>query len=177
MKNIVLVGLKGTNKEEIGRNLAHRLKMKLIDTDDMIKKESGLELPELLKEIGEKQFRFLENSTIEKISNVSGAVIVAGGGSILNGKNIKTLKQDGLVINLITSKLNLKKNKFGDEKSQLLSQWNQVFQSAKGILNLKTPSFPAADYVIDVTDLSIEEISQKIIEKIEKYEGGGINLD
>ena len=177
MKNIILVGLKGTNKEEIGRNLAHRLKMKLIDTDDMIKKESGLELPEILKEIGEKQFRFLENSTIEKISNVSGAVIVAGGGSILNGKNIKTLKQNGLVINLITSKLNLKRNKFGDEKSQLLSQWNQVFQSAKGILNLKTPSFPAADYVIDVTDLSIEEISQKIIEKIEKYERGGINLD
>ena len=174
MKNIVLVGLKGTNKEETGRNLAHRLKMKLIDTDDMMKKESGLDLPELLKETGEKQFRFLENSIIEKISNVSGAVIVAGGGSILNGKNIKALKQNGLVVNLITSKLNLKRNRFGDEKSQLLNQWNQVFQSAKSILNLKTPSFPAADYIIDVTDLSIEEISQKIIEK---YEGRGINFD
>jgi len=169
MKNIVLVGLKGTNKEEIGKNLAHRLKMKLIDTDNMMKKESGLELPELLKEIGEKQFRFLENSIIEKISNVSGAIIVAGGGSILNGKNIKALKQNGLVVNLITSKLNLKRNRFGDERSQLLSQWNQVFQSAKSILSLKTPSFPAADYIIDITDLSIEEISQKIIEK---YEGG-----
>ena len=168
MKNIVLVGLKGTNKEEIGKNLAHRLKMKLIDTDNMMKKESGLELPELLKEIGEKQFRFLENSIIEKISNVSGAIIVAGGGSILNGKNIKALKQNGLVVNLITSKLNCKRNRFGDERSQLLSQWNQVFQSAKSILSLKTPSFPAADYIIDITDLSIEEISQKIIEKYER---------
>jgi len=174
MKNIVLVGLKGTNKVGIGKNLAHRLKMKFIDTDDMMKKESGLDLPELLKKIGEKHFRSLENSIIEKISNVSGAVIVAGGGSILNMKNIKALKQNGLLFNLITSKINIKKNKFKDEKSQLLSQWNQVFQSAKGILNLKTPSFPAADYIIDVTDLSIEEISQKIIEK---YGGGGINLD
>ncbi len=174
MKNIVLVGLKGTNKEEIGKYLAIRLNMKLIDTDGMMKKESGLDLPELLKETGEKQFRFLENSIIEKISNVSGAVIVAGGGSILIGKNIKVLKQNGLVFNLITSKLNLKRNRFKDEKSQLLNQWNQVFQSAKSILNLKTPSFPAADYIIDVTDLSIEEISQKIIEK---YGRGGINLD
>ena len=174
MKNIVLVGLKGTNKEEIGRNLAHRLKMKFIDTDDMMKRESGLDLPEILKETGEKQFRFLENSIIEKISNVSGAVIVAGGGSILNGKNIKALNQNGLLVNLITSKLNLKRNRFGDEKSQLLNQWNQVFKSAKSILNLKTPSFPAADYIIDITDLSIEEISQKIIEK---YEGGGIDFD
>jgi len=169
MKNIVLVGLKGTNKEEIGKYLAIRLNMKLIDTDGMMKKESGLDLPELLKETGEKQFRFLENSIIEKISNVSGAVIVAGGGSILIGKNIKVLKQNGLVFNLITSKLNLKRNlkrsRFEDEKSQLLNQWNQVFQSAKSILNLKTPSFPAADYIIDITDLSIEEISQKIIEK------------
>jgi len=174
MKNIILVGLKGTNKSEIGEELARRLKMKFIDTDDMMKKESGLDLSELLKKIGEKHFRSLENSIIEKISNVTGVVIVTGGGSILNRENIKTLKQNGLLISLITGKINLKRNKFEDEKSQLLSQWNQVFQSAKGILNLKTPSFPAADYIIDVTDLSIEETSQKIIEK---YEGGGINLD
>jgi len=174
MKNIILVGLKGTNKSEIGEELARRLKMKFIDTDDMMKKESGLDLSELLKKIGEKHFRSLENSIIEKISNVSGAVIVIGGGSILNRKNIKALKQNGLLISLITGKINFKRNKFEDEKSQLLSQWNQVFQSAKGILNFKTPSFPAADYIIDVTDLSIEETSQKIIEK---YGGGGINLD
>ncbi len=174
MKNIILVGLNGTNKAEIGKNLAHRLKMKFIDTDDMMKKESGLDLLELFKKIGEKHFRSLENSIIEKISNVSGAVIVAGGGSILNGKNIKALKQNGLVVSLITSKINFKRNRFKDEKSQLLNQWNQVFQSAKSILNLKTPSFPAADYIIDVTDLSIEETSQKIIEK---YGRGGINHD
>ncbi|PKP55538.1 hypothetical protein CVT91_15465 [Candidatus Atribacteria bacterium HGW-Atribacteria-1] len=174
MKNIILVGLKGTNKAEIGKDLAHRLKMKFIDTDDMMKRESGLDLTELLKKIGEKHFRSLENSIIEKISNVSGAVIVAGGGSILNVKNIKALKQNGFLVSLITGKINFKRNRFEDEKSQLLSQWNQVFQSAKGILNLKTPSFPAADYIIDINDLSIEETSQKIIEK---YGRGGINLD
>ena len=174
MKNIILVGLKGTNKSEIGEELARRLKMKFIDTDDIMKRESGLDLPELLKKIGEKQFRSLENNIIKKILNVSNTVIVVGGGSILNVKNIKALKQNGLVVSLITGKINFKKNKFEDEKSQLLSQWNQVFQSAKSILNLKTPSFPAADYIIDVTDLSIEETSQKIIEK---YGGGGINLD
>jgi len=174
MKNIILVGLKGTNKSETGEELARRLKMKFIDTDDIMKRESGLDLPELLKKIGEKQFRSLENNIIKKILNVSNAVIVVGGGSILNGKNVKALKQNGLVISLITSKINFKRNRFEDEKSQLLSQWNQVFQSAKSILNLKTPSFPVADYIIDVTDLSIEETSQKIIEK---YGGGGINLD
>ncbi|MGB6369749.1 MAG: shikimate kinase [Atribacterota bacterium] len=174
MKNIILVGLKGTNKSEIGEELARRLKMKFIDTDDMMKRESGLDLSELLKKIGEKQFRSLENNIIKKILNVSNTVIVVGGGSILDGKNIKALKQNSLVVSLITSKINFKRNKFEDEKSQLLRQWNQVFQSAKGILNLKTPSFPAADYIIDVTDLSIEETSQKIIEK---YGGGGINLD
>lgn len=174
MKNIVLVGLKGTNKVEIGKELAYKLKMKFIDTDEIMKKESGLELPELLKDTGKKHFRSLENSIIEKISNVSDTVIVVGGGSILNVKNIKALKQNGLVVSLITGKINFKKNKFEDEKSHLLSQWDQAFQSAKSILNLKTPSFPAADYIIDVTDLSIEETKQKIIEK---YGGGGINLD
>ena len=174
MKNIILVGLKGTNKSEIGEELAQRLKMKFIDTDDIMKRGRGLELPKLLEKIGEKQFRSLENNIIKKILNVSDTVIVVGGGSILDRKNIKALKRNGLIVSLITSKINFKRNKFEDEKSQLLSQWNQVFQSAKNILNLKTPSFPAADYSIDVTDLSIEEISRKIIEK---YGEGGINLD
>ena len=174
MKNIILVGLKGTNKSEIGEELARRLKIKFIDTDDIMKRERGLELPKLLEKIGEKQFRSLEKNIIKKILNVSNTVIVVGGGSILDSKNIRALKQNGLVVSLITSKINFKRNKFEDEKSRLLSQWNQVFQSAKSILNLKTPSFPAADCIIDVTDLSIEDTSQKIIEK---YGGGGINLD
>jgi shikimate kinase len=174
IKNIILVGLKGTNKAEIGKYLAHRLKMKFIDIDDMMKKESGLDLSELFKKIGEKHFRFLENSIIEKILGVSGAVIIVGGGSILNGKNRKFLKKNGWLISLITSKIEVKRNKFEDERSRLLGQWNQVFQSAKSILSLKTPSFPEADYIIDVTDLSIEETGQKIIEK---YGRGGINLD
>jgi len=174
MKNIILVGLKGTNKSEIGEELAHKLKMKFVDTDDIMRRESGLDLSELLKKIGEKQFRSLENNIIKKILNVSNTVIVVGGGSILNRKNIKTLKQNGLLVSLITGKLNFKRNKYEDEESHLLSQWNQAFQSARSILNLKTPSFPAADCIIDVTDLSIEEASQKIIEK---YGGGGINLD
>jgi len=174
MKNIILVGLKSKNKSEIGKYLAHRLKMKFIDTDDMMKKESGLDLSELLKKIGEKHFRSLENSIIDKISDVSGAVIVAGGGSILNGKNRKSLKKNGWLISLITSKIEVKRNKFEDERSRLLGQWNQVFQSAKSILSLKTPSFPEADYIIDVTDLSMEEIGQKIMEN---YRRGGINLD
>ncbi|MGB2782788.1 MAG: shikimate kinase, partial [Atribacterota bacterium] len=107
-------------------------------------------------------------------SNVSNSVIVIGGGSILNRKNIKTLRQNGILVNLITGKLNFKRNKFEDERTRLLNQWNQVFQSVKVILNLKTPSFPAADYIIDVTDLSIEEVSCKIIEK---NIGGGVNFD
>ena len=174
MKNIILVGLEGTNKAEIGKDLAHRLKTKFIDTDNMMKKESGLNLSELLKKMGEKHFRSLENSIIAKISDVSGAVIAVGGGSILNEKNVKTLKQNGLIVSLITGRIDFKRNRFKDEESRLLSQWNQIFQSAKSVLSLKTPSFPAADYMIDVTDLSIEEASQKIMEKCGR---GGINLD
>ncbi|MGB2782884.1 MAG: shikimate kinase [Atribacterota bacterium] len=174
MKNIVLIGMEGTNKAEIGKDLANKLKMKFINTDDIMKKESGLDLPELLKESGEKYFRSLETLIIEKISNVSNSVIVIGGGSILNRKNIKTLRQNGILVNLITGKLNFIRSEFEDDKSRLLNQWNQVFQSAKVILNLKTPSFPAADYIIDVTDLSIEEVSCKIIEK---NIGGGVNFD
>jgi len=168
MKNIILVGLEGTNKSEIGEDLALKLKMKFVDTDEMMKRAGGLSLPELLKKYGVKYFRTLENEIIEKVSRSSNTVIVVGGGSILQGKNVKVLKRNGLLIGLVTSKINLKINKIKYEKSRLHSQWNQLFESAKGLLNLKTPSFPAADYTIDITDLSIEEVNQKIIEKLRR---------
>ncbi len=174
MKNIILIGMEGTNKVAIGKDLANRLKIKFVDTDDIIKKESGLELPELLKETGAKHFRSLETSIIEKISHISNSVILVGGGSLLNKNNVKNLKQNGWLVNLITGKTDFKRNKSNNRKPHLLNQWDQVFQSAKNILNLKTPSFPAVDYIIDVTDLSIEEINQKIIDKCR---GGGVNFD
>jgi len=174
MKNIILIGLTGTNKSEIGKDLANKLDMKFIDTDDIMKRESGLELPKLLKKIGGKQFRSLENNIIIRISNDSKTVIIAGGGSILNRKNIKALKKNGMIVSLITSKIYFQRKQSENEKSQLLSQWEQVFYSAKSILNLKTPGLPRADYILDVTDHSITEISRKIIEK---YREGGNNID
>ena len=168
MRNIILAGLEGTHKLEIGKDLALKLKMKLIDTDEIMSRESGLSLPELLNKYGVKYFRSLENKIIEKISGASNTVIVVGGGSILQRKNVKALKQNGFLISLITSKIELNINKVKDEKPLLRSQWNHLFESAKGILNLKTPGFPSADYTIDITNLSVEEVNQKIIDQLRR---------
>jgi len=166
MKNIILVGLEGTNKFEIGKDLASKLQMKFIDSNEVIERKSGLSILELIKTKGIEHFHSLEDNIIREISSSSNTVIVTGGGSLLRRKNVKILKRNGTLISLITSKINLKIDKSRETKSYLHNQWNTLFDSAKSILNLKTPGFPAADYLIDISDLSVEEVIEKIIEKI-----------
>ncbi|MEA1940334.1 MAG: shikimate kinase [Candidatus Caldatribacteriota bacterium] len=173
MKNIVLVGLEGTRKYEIGKELSEKLKMDFISTDESMKEESGLELPQLLKKVGENKFRLLESSIIEKISSTINTVIIVGGGSILDRNNIKKLKRHGLLVNLISSQVEIKKKKTQHSHQFLAEQWEQVFQGTKKILNLKAPSCPDADYVLDITDLTVEQITGKIIKIMEGTNNDG----
>ena len=45
MKNLVLIGLSGCGKSTIGKRLARKLRMPLLDTDTMIKKTRDAPFP------------------------------------------------------------------------------------------------------------------------------------
>ena len=62
MRNIVLVGFMGTGKTSVGKRLAERLEMLMIDTDDIIAEDSGMAIPDIFARYGEAHFRDLESA-------------------------------------------------------------------------------------------------------------------
>ena len=62
MPNIVLVGFMGTGKTSVAQKLAQRLKMPMIDTDDIIGEDSGMDIPDIFARYGEAYFRDLESA-------------------------------------------------------------------------------------------------------------------
>lgn len=94
-KNIVLIGMPGSGKSTIGKELSSALGRTFYDTDSVIEKNEGKAPSELITENGEKAFRDIESGVCKELSTLTGAVISTGGGSILREENVNFLKQNG----------------------------------------------------------------------------------
>ena len=87
-KNIVLLGMMGSGKSTIGYLLSKYLKLKFVDIDYVIQKETGLTINTIFEKNGEDYFRDLEEKLTLKMLKNSKKIIALGGGGFLN-KNIK----------------------------------------------------------------------------------------
>ena len=65
---ITFIGMPGSGKSCMGRAMAGKLKMKLIDSDKLIEKRCGKKLQELIDELGVEEFRRIEEETLLSIT-------------------------------------------------------------------------------------------------------------
>jgi len=95
--NIVLIGMPGSGKTSLGRQLCPLLNKKFTDTDDIIAERAGMSIPDIFEKFGEERFRELETEVIQDIGKEKGLVIATGGGAVLREQNRNALKQNGRV--------------------------------------------------------------------------------
>lgn len=93
----------GSGKSSTGINLSKLLKTEFIDLDSEIEKKENCSICDIFIGKGEKYFRDLESTLLEKFSKVKNSVIAAGGGVVLSDKNIEIMKDTGKIIFLKTS--------------------------------------------------------------------------
>ena len=97
---IALVGLPGSGKSTVGRQLARKLQLPFIDTDPLIERRLGCSIRAFFEREGEARFRDIEESVIDEVSVYSDGVISTGGGSVLRPLNRKRLHERCQVVYL-----------------------------------------------------------------------------
>jgi len=91
---IALVGLMGSGKTLVGKELAVATGREFVDIDEQIEKSSGKTINQIFKEKGETGFRRIERSVIrEHITRGRRAVISTGGGAVLEKQNREILRR------------------------------------------------------------------------------------
>ena len=101
--NVGLVGLPGSGKSTVGRQLARRLKLAFLDSDHVIEERLGCSIRDYFEREGEASFRDVEESVIDELTGLAGAVLSTGGGSVLRPANRRRLHDRCHVVYLRSS--------------------------------------------------------------------------
>jgi len=89
-ERICIIGMPGSGKSTIGKQLSKKLKYSFFDTDEEIEKKEKIKIKDLFSIKGEDYFRTIETSIFNEIINKKKIVISTGGGLII--KNLDKLK-------------------------------------------------------------------------------------
>ncbi|MDI9329810.1 MAG: shikimate kinase [Alphaproteobacteria bacterium] len=90
---LALVGLPGSGKSTVGRQLARRLDLPFIDADQVIESKLGFSIREFFEREGEDRFRDLEAQTLDELTRHHPGVLSTGGGVVLRPHNREVLRQ------------------------------------------------------------------------------------
>ncbi|MEY9213012.1 shikimate kinase [Thermobifida halotolerans] len=80
----VLIGSPGSGKSTVGRALADRLGVDLLDTDAEIERRAGKPIGDIFVEDGEDAFRAMEREVVAEALAGATGVVALGGGSVLD---------------------------------------------------------------------------------------------
>ena len=97
-ENVVLCGMPSCGKTTIGRLLAEKTGREVIDTDQIVRRNAGVEIADIFRTQGEAAFRKMETDAIAFIAPEQGKIISVGGGAVMNPLNVHLLKMNGKVV-------------------------------------------------------------------------------
>ena len=82
-----LIGLPGSGKSTVGRQLSRRLQLPFFDSDQVIERQLGCSIREYFEREGEVRFRDVEESVLDDLSQQPHGVLSTGGGAVLRLAN------------------------------------------------------------------------------------------
>jgi shikimate kinase len=166
--NIFLVGLRGSGKSTVGRELAAKLGKTFVDMDDVVEAKAGASIAEIVVESGWPRFRELEREALQEIAATSGQVVATGGGVILDEANRATLKDRGKVFYLMADVGLLASRIMNDPKQAQrpsLTEADGVEEELARTLTEREPLYmQTLDFIVPA-EQPLAEIVDSIVEK------------
>lgn len=169
--SMILYGFKTCGKTTLGKQLADRLGMEWIDTDDDIRLYYEVEtgrvgdsMSHIYREIGPGGFEELEMHCINNLNFLNNHVVSLGGGSIRQEQGMSLLKSQGRFVYLHTDKATLYQRwQALPEKPAMIYHSESLEAGFNRLYEEREPLYRAyADLVVDLTGEIEEDLSALI---------------
>jgi len=166
-KNICLMGLMGSGKSLIGRDLSNYLNVKFYDTDKEIELKAKKSINLIFSEEGESYFRDLEEKVCLELLKNNNCIISLGGGSIINRKIRQAIKLNSFSIYLKVNIDILLKRLKTSKKRPLLN--NKKKETLERLYNERKEFYQKANLIVN-NEKSKSDILKKIKLELNSYE-------
>ena len=161
------MGLPGSGKSTIGRQLARRLDVRFFDSDFVIERRAGCSIREFFEREGEQAFRDLEQEVIEELTLNKGCVLSTGGGAVLRQANRDKLNQRCQVIYLHSAPEQVFRRIRHDQNRPLL-QVPDPQARLKELYELRDPLYrEAAHFVVETGRPTVSTLVNMIVMQLE----------
>lgn len=165
--NISLVGLPGSGKTTVGRQLARRLQLPFLDSDHAIEARIGCAIREFFEREGEAPFRDIEQEVIDELSAGGPCVISTGGGAVLRSANRQHLRERSQVIYLKSTPEELFRRLRHDMNRPLL-QVADPLTRLRDLFAARDPLYrETAHYVLETGRPSVATLVNMVVMQLE----------
>ncbi len=161
--NIILIGFMGCGKSSVGIRLSYQLRRTMIDTDKWIEQRQKKTISQIFQESGEEAFRQMETECLkELIRTADRQIISVGGGLPMREENHELLKELGRVFYLKVTPETVYERVKNDTTRPLL-QVEDPMERIRTLMEKRAPVYEAcADVILEASDMTLEEIAEKI---------------
>lgn len=164
---VALVGLPGSGKSTIGRQLAKRLDVSFFDSDHLIEQRLGCSIREFFEREGEPAFRAIEQETIDNLTQRSNGVVSTGGGAVLQQSNRDSLKERCKTVYLHCAPEEIFRRLRHDQNRPLLQVANPL-EKLKELYAVRDPLYrETAHFVVQTGRPSISMLVNLIVMQLD----------
>jgi shikimate kinase len=164
---LALVGMPGSGKSTVGRQLARKLGVGFVDTDQVIELRIACSIREFFEREGEQAFRDMETQVIDDMTRTGCGVLATGGGAVLREANRVILRERTHVIYLRVTPDELFRRLRHDTQRPLL-QVDDPKAKLTELFEQRDPSYQAAaHYVIETSRPRIPTMVTMIMSQLE----------
>jgi shikimate kinase len=168
LRTIVLVGLMGAGKTNIGRRLAARLKLPFVDADHEIEAAAGETIEEIFKHQGEAAFREGERRVIRRLLDGPVQVLATGGGAFMDPETRARIRERGISV-WLRADLELLLQRVARRANRPLLKRGDPRRILAELMERRHPVYAEADLTVDSVDGPPELTLQKVVAALKDH--------
>lgn len=168
MKKIILLGMMGSGKSTVSKELSKLTKIERYDLDEIFEKENNIPICDFFKEFGENTFRQKESEILFKTAQKKEFIISTGGGIILKKENRDFLfDSNNFTTVYLKTSVDIIYKRIKTDSTRPLLKVDNPKEEIKNILLKRENCYSQAKITILTDEKTPLAIAKEILEKYE----------